>query len=139
MATRSIIAVWDDTDRVIQARYCHSDGYPEYNGIILQNNYKKYSAARSLINQIADFSYIGPTLADCKVYDEVSDPWTSFPDDYMNGLQSLANGCGAEWVYFYVKNKWYVAQNTYPFKFLPLKQVLAALENPVAKEFGIAA
>lgn len=139
MSTRSIIAVWDDYDRVIKARYCHSDGYPAYNGAILQGHWNRPQKAASLMETTGDFSYISYTLDDCKVYEERTEPWQSTSDNYIHQLERFAINCGAEWVYLYVKNKWYVAQTTAPFEFLPLKTVLKASENPVALEFEIQA
>ena len=139
MATRSVIAVWDDLDRVIKARYCHSDGYPAYNGGILYENYNRPQKAASLMTTGGDFSYISYTLDACKVYEERTEPWISGPDNYIQGLERFARDCGAEYVYLYVKNKWYVASVTGTLEFLPLKTVLNASENPVALEYDIVA
>lgn len=49
MGTRSLIGVETD-DNCIEYVYCHFDGYPSYNGVILFENYKDEETARELIS-----------------------------------------------------------------------------------------
>lgn len=49
MATRSRIAI-ENQDGTIRSIYCHFDGYPENNGVILFENYKTQEKVESLIS-----------------------------------------------------------------------------------------
>ena len=49
MATRSRIAI-EDQDGKVRSIYCHFDGYPSNNGVILNENYKTQEKVESLIS-----------------------------------------------------------------------------------------
>jgi hypothetical protein len=49
MATRSRIAI-ENQDGTVSSIYCHFDGYPENNGVILFENYKTQEKVESLIS-----------------------------------------------------------------------------------------
>lgn len=48
MATRSRIAI-EDQDGTVRSVYCHWDGYPEYNGVVLKENYQTQEKVEQLI------------------------------------------------------------------------------------------
>jgi hypothetical protein len=49
MATRSRIAI-EKANGTVESIYCHWDGYPEYNGEILENHYTDDKKVQSLID-----------------------------------------------------------------------------------------
>jgi hypothetical protein len=49
MGTRSNIA-YKKSDGKIVSMYCHYDGYPEHNGVILSEHYNTKEKARALVN-----------------------------------------------------------------------------------------
>lgn len=57
MSTVSRIAIKQD-DGTYKSIYCHSDGYLEYNGVILYNHYKDKSKVEDLI-KLGDISRLG--------------------------------------------------------------------------------
>jgi hypothetical protein len=60
MSTRSNIAI-ELKDGLIRNVYCHNDGYPEHNGVILTTHYNDEDSARNLIN-LGYLSYVGESL-----------------------------------------------------------------------------
>ncbi len=56
MSTRSSIAI-KRKDGTVQSVYCHSDGYLEYNGVMLNKFYKDQKKINSLIN-LGDLSFL---------------------------------------------------------------------------------
>lgn len=57
MSTRSQIAI-KRKDGKIESIYCHSDGYLEYNGVILNEHYRNINKINHLIN-LGDISSLG--------------------------------------------------------------------------------
>jgi hypothetical protein len=68
MSTRSHIGLVY-LDGSVEVIYCHFDGYPSNNGAILLENYNDVDKAQALVLK-GDASYIGPTLDECKFYNE---------------------------------------------------------------------
>ena len=60
MATRSNIAYQRANGQVV-VTYCHWDGYPEYNGVMLNEHYNNQSKAEELANQ-GYLSSLKPTI-----------------------------------------------------------------------------
>jgi hypothetical protein len=56
MATRSRIAI-EHQDGSIESIYCHWDGYPERNGIVLRDNYQDRKKVEELI-KLGSLSYL---------------------------------------------------------------------------------
>jgi hypothetical protein len=50
MGTRSMIVMKDKDLGKYRGVYCHWDGYPEHNGLILKDHYKDYDLVKELIN-----------------------------------------------------------------------------------------
>jgi len=61
MATRSRIAI-EDQDGTVRSIYCHWDGYPEYNGVVLQENYQTQEKVEQLI-ALGSISSLNPLVA----------------------------------------------------------------------------
>lgn len=127
MATRSIIAVM--TSDCIKAVYCHWDGYPDYNGKILNENYTKEDALKLL--EFGQISGLGETIESCVFYHRDRGEELSSAES-LNNIEELiesANDCGAEYVYLF-DNEWLVC-DTYSrkSKFVPLISVLANIDD----------
>jgi hypothetical protein len=60
MATRSRIAI-EKEDGTVESIYCHWDGYPEYNGRILVENYKDHEKVQALID-LGAISSLAPNV-----------------------------------------------------------------------------
>lgn len=56
MATRSRIAI-ETPDGIVKSIYCHWDGYPEHNGIVLRDNYQDRKKVEELI-KLGSLSYL---------------------------------------------------------------------------------
>ena len=61
MATRSRIAI-EDQDGTVRSIYCHFDGYPEYNGVVLKENYQTQEKVEQLI-ALGSLSSLKPLVA----------------------------------------------------------------------------
>ena len=86
MSTRSEIAV-QKTDGSIASIYCHSDGYLEYNGVMLNKHYSTYDKALSIIEQ-NDCSSLGETIEESRFYNT----WSGEDDDwYVSELKFIDN------------------------------------------------
>ena len=66
MSTRSRIGILKK-DKSVESVYCHSDGYPEYNGYLL-NKYYANTNAVNMILALGEFSYLKENLQDCLCY-----------------------------------------------------------------------
>lgn len=125
MATRSIIAMKNE-DGTITAVYCHRDGYPDYNGRMLVENYNTKEKVQELIN-LGDLSVIrervkpnknelhtfDSPIADVTVayYRDRGEDWEYIKPRKVNNiseLESLANGCWADYIYLFEGEKWYI-------------------------------
>jgi hypothetical protein len=68
MSTRSNIGILN-VDGSVEVVYCHSDGYLDYNGRVLLENYHTYDEAMELIENGA-MSSLGECLDSCKFYND---------------------------------------------------------------------
>jgi hypothetical protein len=66
MSTRSGIALLNP-DKTVTAIYCHSDGYPEHNGVILSKFYNSIADAKAILAQ-GDCSILAESIADSRFY-----------------------------------------------------------------------
>lgn len=62
MATRSRIGIRNE-DASVDSIYCHWDGYPEHNGLILVRDYQDESKIRQLIS-MGSLSSLGPEIGE---------------------------------------------------------------------------
>ncbi len=60
MSTRSRIAI-EKEDGKVESIYCHFDGYPEHNGVILQKHYTDREKTQKLID-LGDISILAPEV-----------------------------------------------------------------------------
>ena len=67
MATRSRIGYIDPKDKSIKSVYCHYDGYPAYNGVILLAHYKTLDSVKALLEN-GNMSVLGASLDKCEFY-----------------------------------------------------------------------
>lgn len=119
MATRSFIAV--KTDDTIKASYCHWDGYPEYNGKILNENYTKDDALKLL--EFGQISSLGETIDSCVFYHrDRGEELSTHSFNSIKNLTELADDYGAEYVYLFDK-EWLVCDPD-SRKFVPVVSVL---------------
>ena len=110
MSTRSEIAI-ENKDESIFSIYCHSDGYLEYNGHILNNHYNSYELASSIINQ-NDCSSLGETIEDSRFYNTWRNEDTKskkFDSEY-HFMQEFGHNIFAEYIYLFKDDKWYVSE-----------------------------
>ena len=106
MGTRSNIAYERPNGQVVVA-YCHYDGYPEYNGVILNENYNTPQKAEELANQ-GYFVALKPNLKDSLERGGTS---KEAPMIY-HSLHSYLNDIqwDIEWIYIFKRGQWYVCE-----------------------------
>ena len=145
MATRSTIAKLGK-DGIIKAVYCHSDGYLEHNGKVLNEYYKDESKVDELLAH-GDISTLDQNIGEklpfddymlfhekkqCRFYhrDRGEDlMFNEFESDieYLEWAGDVANG----FIYLYAYGAWYVYDNKFvrcydepTYKFIELEEAL---------------
>ena len=110
MSTRSEIAI-ENKDGSISSIYCHSDGYIEHNGYLLNKHYKSHKLALSIIEQ-NDCSYLGETIEESRFYNSWRNENTKYKkfNNESSFMQDFNNDIFAEYIYLFKNNKWYVSQ-----------------------------
>ena len=105
MGTRSNIAYERPNGQVV-VTYCHYDGYPEYNGVILNENYNNQSKAEELANQ-GYLSSLKPTIKE-----SLEGRANIEPPQIYHSLHSYLNNINfdIEWIYLFKNNQWYVCE-----------------------------
>ena len=74
MATRSHIGIRNQ-DGTVEYIYCHWDGYPEHNGVILTEHYDTLDKVKELI-ALGDLSFLGPEIGEKHDFDgELNATW----------------------------------------------------------------
>tara|TARA_R100000093_G_scaffold28329_1_gene15684 strand:- start:1105 stop:1524 length:420 start_codon:yes stop_codon:yes gene_type:complete len=110
MSTRSEIAI-ENKDGSINSIYCHSDGYIENNGYLLNKHYKSHKLALSIIKE-NDCSYLGKSIDESRFYNTWRNENTK-AKKFKNEscfMQDFNNDIFAEYIYLFKNNKWYVSQ-----------------------------
>ena len=105
MGTRSNIAYERPNGQVV-VTYCHYDGYPDYNGAILNENYDTPKQAEELANQ-GYLSSLKPTLKDSlegRANQHATMIYHSL-HSYLNDIQ-----WDIEWIYIFRRGQWYVCE-----------------------------
>ena len=111
MATRSTISI-ENTDGTITSVYCHWDGYPSYNGDILQNHYHYDKLAKLISN--GDMSTLHEEIEHCEFYKDRGEP-VSF-GSYNDYYDYLKNCQFEEYNYILRLNKvWYASKGNNSF------------------------
>ena len=110
MSTRSEIAI-ENKDKSISSIYCHSDGYLEYNGQILNNHYNSYEHALSIIKQ-NDCSSLEETIEESRFYNTWRNEDTKAKnfDSEWHFMEEFGHNIFAEYIYLFKDDKWYVSE-----------------------------
>ena len=142
MATRSIIAKLDE--KGVEAIYCHSDGYLEHTGKILDQHYQDEEKVDELLAQ-GDASIIDENIGEkikfndfksritnkqCVFYarDRGEKPSSRQPitlEDDIALLEFAEKACDAQYVYLYAFGYWYVYCMAEDTQFAELDDVLS--------------
>lgn len=73
MATRSRIGIlWLDDS--VTSIYCHWDGYPEHNGVILKEHYSNADKLKQLMD-LGNISVLGPEIGEKQDFNAPTDGW----------------------------------------------------------------
>jgi len=106
MGTRSNIAYQRANGQVV-VTYCHWDGYPEYNGVMLNEHYNNQSKAEELANQ-GYLSSLKPTIKE-----SLDDRANIQPPTIYHSAHTFYNDVqfDIEWIYLFKNNQWYVAKH----------------------------
>ena len=117
MATRSRIGILLPDDSIL-AVYCHWDGYPEYNGVVLRKRFNTYEKVAELIDG-GDMSSLESWYDDDG--NELEEPRTIYNTDTVDMGDTIDNNapqlfknfdeftkvdCGEEFLYVFVKDRW---------------------------------
>lgn len=70
MATRSYIGI-RNLDASVDYIYCHFDGYPSHNGVILTQHYDTYDKVKKLL-ELGDLSILGNEIGEKQDFDDRS-------------------------------------------------------------------
>ncbi len=107
MGTRSNIA-YKKSDGKIVSMYCHYDGYPQYNGVMLNKHYNTKRKARVLVDngyQSALKETVEESNQD-RVHEEPPTTYHSFHAFIMDINFDI------EWVYLFKDDAWHVAETS---------------------------
>ena len=148
MSTRSEIAIQIKDSEEIKSIYCHSDGYIEHNGIILNENYNSYDLALSIINE-NDCSSLSETIKESRFYNTWRNEGTkykTFSNEY-SFMQTFNGDLWIEYLYLFKDNEWLISQNKsietkngynnyayYNTSFIPVSTALAKLRVQTAQK-----
>ena len=138
MATRSTIAKLGK-DGIIKAVYCHSDGYLEYNGKILNEYYKDESKVDELLAH-GDISSLNKNIGEklpfddyklfaekeqCRFYhrDRGEDLMFNEFESDIEYIEWAKDSCNAEYIYMFAFGAWYVYDDDVG-KFIELEEAL---------------
>ena len=141
MGTRSNIAYQRANGQVV-VTYCHWDGYPEHNGVMLNQHYNNQKKAEQLANQ-GYLSCLKPTIKE-----SLDDRANIQPPTIYHSAHTFYNDVqfDIEWIYLFKNNQWYVAKHKVSYDsdykiihvgitendLQPLWSVLATLEKESA-------
>ena len=100
MSTRSMIGIVNENG-TISANYCHWDGYPSNNGVILRDHFDSADKVFALL-EFGDISSLGETIEECEFYARDRGEGLSLPYTYnsVDNMAAVQQGCE----YFYVFN-----------------------------------
>ena len=106
MGTRSNIAYKKSTGEIV-SMYCHYDGYPQYNGVMLNEHYSTHAKARGLVDNGYQSAH-KETVEESnegRVHEEPPKTYRSFHSFLMDINFDI------EWVYQYT-DAWYYAETS---------------------------
>lgn len=145
MSTRSEIGILNK-DGTVTSIYCHWDGYPKYNGVILSEYYTKEEIVRKLIRN-GDLSSLGESISPDKgtkhnfdnpqedvciyYHRDRGEEWEQVkPRTYSNikrWVKEVQRGC-QEYIYLFKNDKWYFTHTT-RIKWKELKKATTMREH----------
>ena len=144
MSTRSEIAVVNE-DGSIKSIYCHSDGYIEYMGVLLNNYYNDLEKAKEIINE-NDCSMLSTTIYKSRFYNSWRGENTKAKEftDLKDLMNHFRNDIFVEYIYLFKKGLWFVSELkfiknpednfhrciSYHTKFKPLSHLLSLIDKP---------
>ena len=124
MSTRSLISKETGNKTEVESKYCHWDGYPSNNGVLLNENYNTEDDIDNLLSEEGYMSSLGDSIESTKfsgkdITDFHADEQTLFED---------GNNMGVEYIYLFKNGVWYVT-DTYEGKpsFQPLSHILKTI------------
>ena len=139
MSTRCLIGILkkDEKEKYVDYIYCHHDGYIEYVGKILNDNYNNKDLIYKLLN-LGDLSVLGTEPISnpnywkepdknynenyCVSYRDRGETNTDYKTCKLNEYYNCAKESGAEYIYLFKNNKWYYREiGTRAYKDLGLK------------------
>ena len=121
MSTRSNIGILNK-DKSVTYVYCHSDGYPAYNGKMLLEHYNTEEKVRELLSY-GDISSVGPTIGVKHNFDACDASMCRFygRDRGEDGIaprtkteRKLESFCEQEYLYLWKDGRWYYSDNDGP-------------------------
>lgn len=146
MATRALIA-YEHPDTTISVVYCHYDGYLEHTGVVLHTLYNQAGKVKQLILHGDMRTIFTKNIPSITVPDR---PITGVPDYYatdketylstaprtldnVHALLQLADNVGAQYVYLYQDNEWFVSKPYY--KDISFESLEQALQDDLTTNF----
>ena len=112
MSTRSLICIQKGNE--IDSKYCHWDGYPSNNGVLLFENYKEEHEVEELLVNDEYISSLGDTVETTKYGGEQNNQSYSREDNIQLFLEedliNDAENCWADYIYLFKNGEWYVAE-----------------------------
>ena len=137
MATRSVIAKLDN--KGAKAIYCHSDGYLEHVGRVLDGHYRDESKVDELLEH-GDVSSLNENIGEklpfndymsfhekkqCRFYhrDRGEDLMFNEFESDIEYIEWAKDSCNAEYIYMFAFGAWYVYDD-YVGKFIELEEAL---------------
>ncbi len=108
MGTRSNIAYQKPNGKVV-VMYCHYDGYPQYNGVMLHKHYNTKEKARALIDNGYQ-SALKETVEESNQDRVHQDPPTTYHSFHAFIMDINFD---IEWVYLFKDDCWHVAETSY--------------------------
>lgn len=141
MGTRSRIAI-RNADGTYDSIYCHWDGYPSNNGLILRDYYQSVEKVRDLIS-LGDISSLGPEIGEKQDFDSREHrDWTmaygrdrgeteveAKRSSNLDELSALTQDCGGEWLYVFNGYGWTCAKGGIAFFGMPADVAPEGLEQ----------
>jgi len=105
MSTRALICYLDEHN-VLTTTYNHYDGYNSGTGAALRAHYNEDSKAKEIAN-VGYISYLNPETGEWDAANTQAPKAIKIDrKTFAEQLHELANGCWAEYVYIWDKDKW---------------------------------
>lgn len=139
MGTRSRIAI-RNADNTFSSIYCHWDGYPSNNGMILRDHYTTTDKVQALI-ALGDLSSLHAEIGKKHKFEARNAGCTAYGRDRgekgkeaqvsadLDELKALTQECGGEWLYVWTGHGWKCAEGGIGFFGMPSSAPPADLES----------